>query len=127
MDVLSEYCRHQSERLLALAQGCRDPVLRKQLTAMASDWVVQAKTERPLMKQRKTNSGSNMHSHANEAPEIEEALAKAEECAKKAALAETAKDRDHYDRMRRKWLGIADGWRFIVEIHTAGPNPVKRA
>jgi hypothetical protein len=29
-------------------------------------------------------------------PEIKEALAKAEECAKKAALAKTPKDRDYY-------------------------------
>jgi hypothetical protein len=48
--------------------------------------------------------------------EVKQALAKAEECAKKAALAKTNKDRDYYERMRRKWLGIADGWRVIDEI-----------
>jgi hypothetical protein len=31
----------------------------------------------------------------------------AEECAKQAALAKTFKDRDYYERMRRKWLGVA--------------------
>jgi hypothetical protein len=49
-------------------------------------------------------------------PEIKEALAKAEECAKKAALAKTPKDRDYYERMQRKWLGIAEGWRVIDEV-----------
>jgi hypothetical protein len=44
-----------------------------------------------------------------EEPEVKQALAKAEECAKKAALAKTPKDRAYYERMQRKWLGIADG------------------
>ena len=48
--------------------------------------------------------------------EVEQALARAEECARRAATAETAEDRDYYDRMRRKWLGIADGWRAIDEV-----------
>jgi hypothetical protein len=43
-------------------------------------------------------------------------LAKAEECAKKAALAKTPKDRAYYARMQRKWLGIAEGWRVIDEV-----------
>jgi hypothetical protein len=48
--------------------------------------------------------------------EVKQALAKAEECAEKAALAKTAEDRNYYDRMRRKWLGIAEGWRVIDEV-----------
>ncbi len=43
--------------------------------------------------------------------EVKQAVAKAEENAKLAAQAGTNKDRDYYERMRRKWLGIADGWR----------------
>jgi hypothetical protein len=57
-----------------------------------------------------------MRSQISERSEIKQALAKAEECARKAALAKTAKDRDYYDRMHRKWLGIADRWRVIDEI-----------
>jgi hypothetical protein len=57
-----------------------------------------------------------MRSQLSEGSEIKQALAKAEEFARKAALAKTAKDRDYYDRIHRKWLGIADGWRVIDEI-----------
>jgi hypothetical protein len=57
-----------------------------------------------------------MRSQLSEGSEIKQALAKAEEFARKAALAKTAKDRDYYDRMHRKWLGIADGWRVIDGI-----------
>jgi hypothetical protein len=51
----------------------------------------------------------------DEAPEVKQALAKAEEYAKLANAARTFKDRDLYDRMSRKWFGIADGWRVIAE------------
>jgi hypothetical protein len=61
-----------------------------------------------------------MRSQVSEGSEIKQALAKAEECARKAALSKTAKDRDYYDRMHRKWLGIADGWRVIDGIDKAG-------
>jgi hypothetical protein len=60
-----------------------------------------------------------MRSHLSEGSEIKQALAKAEECAEKAALAKTAKDRDYYERMRRKWLGLVDGWRVIEEVDKA--------
>jgi hypothetical protein len=52
----------------------------------------------------------------SETPEVVEALAKVEEYAKLAAGAETDKDRLFYERMRQKWLGIADGWRVIADI-----------
>jgi len=48
--------------------------------------------------------------------QVKQAVAKAEENARLAAQARTDKDRDYYDRMRRKWLGIAEGWRVIDEI-----------
>jgi hypothetical protein len=57
--------------------------------------------------------GFHMRSELDDA---QQALAKAEECAKQAALAKTFKDRDYYERMRRKWLGIAEGWRVIDEV-----------
>jgi hypothetical protein len=54
-----------------------------------------------------------------DAPEVEQALAKAEECAKLAASAKTPKVRDYYERMRREWLGVANGWRVIDQIDKA--------
>jgi hypothetical protein len=51
-----------------------------------------------------------------EAPEVKQALAKAEEYAKLASTAQTLEERDRYDRMSRKWFGIADGWRVIAEF-----------
>ena len=54
-----------------------------------------------------------------EAPEIKQALAKAEDYAKLASSAQTLEERDHYDRMSRKWFGIADGWRVIAEFDRA--------
>lgn len=49
-------------------------------------------------------------------PEVFEALSKAEEYARLAASAPTAKERAFYERMGRKWLGIADGWKFIDSV-----------
>ena len=39
----AEFCRDQAERLLLLARGCDDFVLREQLTNVASDWVARAR------------------------------------------------------------------------------------
>ena len=39
----AEFCRKQAERLLVLARGCDDFVLREQLTNVASDWVARAR------------------------------------------------------------------------------------
>ena len=49
------------------------------------------------------------------ASEIVQALDKADEYARRAAAAKTANEHDHYERMRRTWLGIANSWRVIVE------------
>ncbi len=42
-------------------------------------------------------------------------MAKAEENATRARSAKTAQDREYYERMSRKWLGIAEDWRVIVD------------
>ena len=55
----------------------------------------------------------------SEAPEVVQALAKAEEYARRAALATTPSDRNHFERLRTKWLGIAEGWRNITEFEAA--------
>ena len=39
----AEFCREQAERLLVLARGCDDFVLREPLTNVASDWVARAR------------------------------------------------------------------------------------
>jgi hypothetical protein len=49
-------------------------------------------------------------------PEVLEALSKAEEYAQLAASASTEKERAFYERMRGKWLGIADGWKVIDSV-----------
>src|SRR5262249_13549530 len=51
----------------------------------------------------------------NDPPVVKEALAKAEENAASARSAETPQEREFRERMRRTWLGIADGWRVILE------------
>ena len=48
--------------------------------------------------------------------QVKQAVAKAEENAKLAAQSKIENDRDYYERMQRKWLGIAEGWRFIDEV-----------
>jgi hypothetical protein len=48
--------------------------------------------------------------------QVKQAVTKAEKNTKLAAQAKTDKDRDYYERMRRKWLGLAQGWRVIDEI-----------
>jgi hypothetical protein len=52
----------------------------------------------------------------NEPPEVKKALARAEEFAARAASANYSKEREYCERMSRKWLGLADGWRVIVEV-----------
>ena len=51
-----------------------------------------------------------------EAPEVVRALEKAQEYKDKAAEATTEQERKDYERLRKKWLGIADGWRVITEL-----------
>jgi transcription elongation GreA/GreB family factor len=67
---------------------------------------------------------------SSEAPEVIQALAKADEYGRLAAQAKTAKDRNDYERLQRKWLGIADGWRVITEIDvrhgSANPSSLNR-
>jgi hypothetical protein len=48
--------------------------------------------------------------------ELQEALAQAAEYAQLAAVAENVQDKAHYQRMHRKWLGIAAGWRMINDV-----------
>ncbi len=58
-------------------------------------------------------------SRVDEAPEVKQALVKAEEYAAQAASVKDSQERERCERMRRKWLGIADGWRVIMEIDKA--------
>ena len=51
-----------------------------------------------------------------EAPEVREAMANAERFAALAEAERNTKQKDFYERMSRKWRGIAEGYRFIVEI-----------
>ena len=51
-----------------------------------------------------------------EPPEVRDAVAKAKEFAALAEAENNAKQKAFYERMSRKWQGIADGYRFIVEI-----------
>ena len=53
---------------------------------------------------------------AAEPPELRDAVAKAKEFAALAEAENNPKQKAFYDRMSRKWQGIADGYRFIVEI-----------
>jgi hypothetical protein len=55
----------------------------------------------------------------DDAPEIKEALARAQDFSRRAAAATDSTERDYCERMYRKWLGIADGWRVIVEVDKA--------
>ena len=54
-----------------------------------------------------------------EAPEVEQAMAKASDYATLAGLTQAADKRDYYLRMERKWLGIAEGWRVIAGVDNA--------
>ncbi len=55
----------------------------------------------------------------DETPEVRQALAKAEENAACARSARTREDRDYYERMSRKWLNVAQGWRVIADVDKA--------
>ena len=52
----------------------------------------------------------------SEVPEIEDCFIKANENAERAARAIKVEDRALYHRMERKWLGLADGYRYLCEI-----------
>jgi hypothetical protein len=51
-----------------------------------------------------------------EAPDVTQALAKAEYNAARARSAKTDQDREYYERMGRTWLGIAQAWRVIADV-----------
>lgn len=51
-----------------------------------------------------------------DAPEVKQALTKAQEYGKLAAEAVEPRKREYFLRMERKWLGIADGWRVIASV-----------
>ena len=51
----------------------------------------------------------------NEDPEVRKALVIAKENAAHARLSRTREDRDYYERMSRKWLGIAPTWERRTE------------
>jgi hypothetical protein len=55
-------------------------------------------------------------SSPDEAPEVLQTLAKAEENVARARSAQTREDRDYYERMNRKWLSIAQGCRVIADV-----------
>jgi hypothetical protein len=48
--------------------------------------------------------------------QLREALAKADENSRLAASAKNSQDQAYYQRVHRKWLGIADGWRMINNV-----------
>ena len=52
----------------------------------------------------------------SDAPKVEDCFLKAMQSAERAATATTEDDRDHHLRMERKWLGLANGYRFIAEV-----------
>ena len=56
------------------------------------------------------------HQVMRDASDIEQALLKAAEYEKMAATAKSVAERNYYERMQRKWLGIAEGWRFINDV-----------
>jgi hypothetical protein len=69
---------------------------------------------------REAAMGKQLHrSNGVEVPGVKQALDKAEEYTKLASTAQTLEERDHCDRMSRKWFGIADGWRAIAEFDQA--------
>ena len=51
-----------------------------------------------------------------EAPEVRDALSKAEEYGRLSEGAVDPADKEQFERMRRKWMGIAEGWRFIASV-----------
>jgi hypothetical protein len=50
-----------------------------------------------------------------ESSEVIHARVKAEGYGRLAATAKTFRERAYYERMHKKWLGIAGGWRMIDE------------
>jgi hypothetical protein len=51
-------------------------------------------------------------------PEIENCFIKAKENSERAERAKSLEERESYLRMERKWLGIADGLKWMVEVGT---------
>jgi hypothetical protein len=52
----------------------------------------------------------------SDVPEIEDCFIKAVENSERAASAKHEAERDFYLRMERKWLRIAEGYRWITDI-----------
>ena len=62
----------------------------------------------------------------SDVPEIEDSFIKAVENSERAASAKRAADRDFYLRMERKWLGLADGFRWIADASRSRPGVLDR-
>ena len=52
----------------------------------------------------------------SDVPEVDDCFIKAVENSERAASAKRAADRDFYLRMERKWLGLAEGLRWIADL-----------
>jgi hypothetical protein len=52
----------------------------------------------------------------SDVPEIEDCFLKAVENAERAAAAKKQEQREFHHRMERKWLGLAEGYRFLSEV-----------
>ena len=85
---------------------------------MAEAWLARAKDATSLARKIEPvlEAVESQMKKPGEAPEIKEAVAKATEYERLASSAKTGEDRDYYARMHRKWLRLADGWRFIADV-----------
>ena len=52
----------------------------------------------------------------SDVPQVDDCFIKAVENSERAASAKRAADRDFYLRMERKWLGLAEGLRWIADL-----------
>ena len=59
-------------------------------------------------------------------PEIEDCFLKATENAQRAAAAQKREKREFYHRMERKWLALAEGYRFLSEVERRHEHGVRR-
>ena len=52
----------------------------------------------------------------SDVPEVEDCFIKAMKNAELAAVARKQEQREFHQRMERKWLGLAEGYRFLSEV-----------
>jgi|SRR5262245_21730938 hypothetical protein len=109
--VAVEYCFNRAAECEKLAELAPDRSTRVRYRQLAAAWLRLARNA-----QFTERLEAHLAAEKPSAPDVAQAHSKAREYELLAAAALDPEEKNYYERISRKWLGIADGWRVISEI-----------